>query len=66
MYTRVGEYSTGCPKYRCHRNDSDLEGYHTDLQYYTRPPKGKHCSLEWIDVVTNHHDFRVFFKAGKR
>ena len=65
LCTFVGKYSTGCPKYRCHRNDSDLEGYHTDLQYYTRPPKGKHCSLEWIDVVTNHHDFRVFVKAGK-
>ena len=67
MYTLVGHSPrTGCPYYRCHRNTSDLEGYHTSLASETRGPKGKHVGLEWMVTVSEMHDWTVFLQASRR
>jgi hypothetical protein len=66
FYTTVGQHATGLEIFKCTRNSSDLEGYHTDLQFYTRPPKGKHAGPGLLNAAVQLHLWRVFVKAARK
>jgi hypothetical protein len=64
MYTKIGTYASGLPRYRCNRSTSQLEGFHLHLNGWL-PYLVRHCGYQWADVVIGEMEYRWTVKAAR-